>query len=127
MVAHGTTMTPTKKTFKDTTRDYIISWTSSSPVDRWWRQKYHIAFNSPEHRAVSFEDQLFEYLEDEMYYEVEQKLAEKVVDGKKIIKKKGYIPGKSIIASSGTYNEVAEEIGGTHEDVMATLDRLYSK
>lgn len=45
----------------------IISWNNRFPVDKYWRQKHNIAFNSPAHREISFLDQLFEYYEEKIF------------------------------------------------------------
>jgi ribulose bisphosphate carboxylase small subunit len=46
---------------------YITDWNIDYPIDRWWREKYHIAFNSQQHRSVSFIDQLLDYEEDKLF------------------------------------------------------------
>lgn len=48
-------------------KDFINNWNYKYPVDYWWRRKHKIAFNSSEHRACNFWDQLFEYYEDILY------------------------------------------------------------
>jgi len=53
-------------------RDYVIEWDSRFPIDRWWRKKYNIAFNSPRHRESSFLDQLIEFEEDKLFKELEE-------------------------------------------------------
>ena len=47
--------------------DFVYHWNTSNPIDRWWRNKHKIAFNSPEHRVVSFIDMRFEYEEDLLF------------------------------------------------------------
>ena len=37
------------------------------PLDRWWRQKHGVAFNSEKHRNVSQIDIFFEFWEDKLY------------------------------------------------------------
>jgi alanine dehydrogenase len=44
----------------------IYEWNNTCPVDRWWRKKHGIAFASPAHRASSFIEMYFEYLEDKV-------------------------------------------------------------
>ena len=48
-------------------KEEVYLWNKRFPVDRWWRQKHDVPFNSPTHRESNFLDQLFEYFEDEMY------------------------------------------------------------
>jgi hypothetical protein len=50
-------------------RKEIIKWNNKFPVDRWWRQKHKIAFNSKAHQEISFLDQLFEYQEEKIFEE----------------------------------------------------------
>ena len=48
-------------------KDFILNWNYKFPMDRWWREKHGIAFNSPEHRISSFIDQFYEFEEDRLY------------------------------------------------------------
>ena len=43
--------------------DFSLNWNLTYPVDRWWREKHQVAFNSPAHRVVSFWDMRFEFEE----------------------------------------------------------------
>lgn len=56
---------------KNSVRDKVIEWNLNFPIDRWWRKKYNVAFNSSKHREISFLDQLFEYEEDKLFNELE--------------------------------------------------------
>ncbi len=47
--------------------NFVLNWNYRYPVDRWWREKHKVAFNSPAHRISNFWNQLFEYKEDVMY------------------------------------------------------------
>jgi len=47
--------------------NFVYKWNIENPIDRWYRQKYGIRFNSPEHRVLSFIDMLFEWKEDQLY------------------------------------------------------------
>lgn len=44
--------------------EFVYQWSLAFPIDRYWRNKHKIAFNSPIHREVSFFDMRFEYEED---------------------------------------------------------------
>lgn len=44
--------------------DFVRLWNISLPIDKWYRNKYNLRFNSEEHRSLSFEDILFEFRED---------------------------------------------------------------
>lgn len=48
-------------------KDFILKWNLNYPVDKWWRDKYKIAFNSESHRVVSFVDMAIEYEEDQLF------------------------------------------------------------
>lgn len=48
-------------------RDFVLEWNETFPIDHWWREKYGIPFNSPQHREVSFIDMRFEWEEDRLY------------------------------------------------------------
>lgn len=56
----------------DSLKKEIIKWNNLYPIDRWWRQKHNVAFNSPEHREISFLDQLFEFKEEQLFEKHEQ-------------------------------------------------------
>jgi hypothetical protein len=56
----------------DSIKKEIIVWNNRFPIDRWYRQKHNIAFNSSIHRESNFLDQLFEYREDELFEEHQQ-------------------------------------------------------
>lgn len=53
----------------DNIRRFILDWNNRFPVDKWWRDKHEIAFNSTAHRESNFLDQLIEFEEDKMYRE----------------------------------------------------------
>lgn len=56
----------------DDVRNYVVAWSIRFPVDRWWRKKHGVAFNSLEHRESSFLDQLIEFEEDKLFYELSE-------------------------------------------------------
>ena len=47
--------------------EFVLKWNIAYPVDRWYREKHKIAFNSLEHRVVSFSDMRFEFEESIMF------------------------------------------------------------
>lgn len=53
-------------TFEKELRQFIIDWNRLYPIDYVWRKKYNVAFNSPEHRSMSFIDMLIDFEEQEM-------------------------------------------------------------
>jgi hypothetical protein len=47
--------------------EFIYRWNINNPMDRWYREKHGICFNSPEHRIVSLIDICYEFIEDNLY------------------------------------------------------------
>lgn len=60
---------PSKQPLKHDLEEFILRWNAMYPIDRWWREKHKVAFNSPEHRVVSFLDMYIEWREDKIYNE----------------------------------------------------------
>lgn len=50
--------------------DFVFQWNIDNPIDRWYREKYGIKFNSPDHRVINLIDVAFEFKEDTFYNEV---------------------------------------------------------
>jgi hypothetical protein len=71
--------------YKDV-KSFIINWNNRFPVDRWWRVKHGIAFNSTEHQEFCFIDMYVEFLEDRMFDEIANKNSGKTDEEK-------YVPG----------------------------------
>jgi hypothetical protein len=71
---------------KNNIRQEVIAWNNRFPLDRWWRNKHKISFQSPAHRESTFFGQCFEYYEDLMikeYRENAKKEAENSGEEKK--------------------------------------------
>lgn len=49
-------------------RELVKKWNSLFPLDRWYREKYNIPFNSEKHRQLSMIDMFFEYYEWYLYH-----------------------------------------------------------
>jgi hypothetical protein len=47
-------------------KKFIVNWNKNFPIDYLWRQKYGVAFGSPEHRQMSFLDMMFDFEEERM-------------------------------------------------------------
>jgi hypothetical protein len=58
---------PNKQPLENDIDSFIYKWNAMYPMDRWWRERHKIAFNSPEHRVVSFLDIYTEWQEDRLY------------------------------------------------------------
>jgi hypothetical protein len=66
--------------------DFLLNWNQKFPLDRWYRKKYNISFNSIQHRSVSYIDIFYEWLEDELvqhYTNKAEKENEKISQYKK--------------------------------------------
>jgi len=87
-------------------RRFIFSWDGRFPIDRWWRQKHNVPFNSPTHRESNFIDMYMEFLEDNI-----------------LIKNRGkeeYIPG--------TGNNFIKKVEVSQEDYLQKMaDFDYSQ
>lgn len=53
-----------ESTLNDALDNGVERWLKRFPIDLWWRRKYNVAYGSPQHRAMSFFDQLQEYREE---------------------------------------------------------------
>lgn len=66
-------------------RDVVVRWNNKFPLDNWYRKKYNIAFNSPQHRETSQIDVFFEWEENKMYEQIKANVlnpVEEIVEGK---------------------------------------------
>lgn len=55
---------------KENIEKFIVNWNATFPIDRWYRKKYNIKFNSKEHRELDLMDMYFEYMEEVTMYEI---------------------------------------------------------
>lgn len=44
-------------------KELVENWNKQIPIDKWYRRKYNIAFNSQIHRQVNLIDMFFEFWE----------------------------------------------------------------
>ncbi len=68
-----------------TLRKLVLSWNNSWKYDLWYRRKYNIRFNSPEHRETNQLDIAREYLEYRLE-EREKRRWDKRLDDEKFMK-----------------------------------------
>lgn len=63
----------------DNLKEFIIKWNIKFPIDRWFREKYKIPFNSSTHRQLCLIDIYAEYMEYYLfnYMPYKRKLEEK--------------------------------------------------
>lgn len=50
-------------------KDFIYKWNKNFPFDYFWRKKYNIAFNSPQHREMNLIDIKIDILEEKIIKE----------------------------------------------------------
>jgi hypothetical protein len=76
-------------------RKFIIEWNNLYPIDKWWRNKYNIPFNSEKHLSANQLDIFMEYMENKIYKEYEDSV---ISDMKKIsrFEKEGWISESDI-------------------------------
>lgn len=48
-------------------REFIIRWNNENPLDKQYREKYNIPFNSRQHRELNQFDIFLEYVEDKLF------------------------------------------------------------
>lgn len=87
----------------------VLEWNQKFPIDRWWREKHNIPYNSTAHREVSFLDQLFEYYEDSLYNEYKNS------------KEEEYEPNKGDFINIGKLDEKSQ-IELANEEFQRFLD-----
>lgn len=80
--------------------NFIKRWNIENPVDRYYRIKHNIRFNSPEHRALSLIDITVELYEDSLF---------------QIKEREAYEPGK------GEFLKVQKVELPTDEELMKTF------
>lgn len=67
---------------KNYIKDFVYKWNTTYPIDRWWRLKHKVAFNSPEHRVMSFIDMKIEWEEDCIFESLYKESEYKINQGK---------------------------------------------
>jgi hypothetical protein len=53
-------------------RKFALDWNTKYPIDRYWRKKHKVAFNSELHRQTSLLDMRIEFEEDGLFKEAER-------------------------------------------------------
>lgn len=57
-------------------KDEIYKWNSLYPLDKWWRDKYKISYNSDEHRNSCLLDIAQEYQEQKIFNKMYEDFSE---------------------------------------------------
>lgn len=79
---------------------FIYKWNNDYPIDRWWREKHKVSFNSPAHRVVSFLDMYIEWTEDQIFDKVRTNT----------IKNHNYTPGDWLTEKEISQVDINKEI-----------------
>lgn len=58
-------------------RDFVIQWNNKYPLDRWFREKYKLRFNSQEHRGTNLVDVYFQFVEERIFEDIRKESREK--------------------------------------------------
>lgn len=74
----------------DSFKSFIIKWNNKFPLDRWYREKYKLPFNSIEHCESNPIDIYFEYLEEVVWKEHEKSIIDRYVKEERY-KKDGWL------------------------------------
>lgn len=96
----------------DELKDFILNWNIDFPIDRWWRKRHGVIFNSSVHREVSFIDMFLEFIEESLY--------EEVLEKRKNIEEDPYAPGEGNFLFE---REVSQELTDEEFDKV-DLDNL---
>lgn len=72
---------PMQPTLEDIKR-FVQWWNVTYPLDRWWRKKHRVAFNSSQHRSMSFIDMKLEFEEDLLYRQIKEEKGSVYVPGR---------------------------------------------
>jgi len=65
---------------------FIVRWNNDHPLDRRFREKYKLSFNSPQHRETNQFDILLEYIESSLIAEYEAEI-NKAIEKEKLYQK----------------------------------------
>lgn len=74
--------------------EYVDNWNRLFPIDKWYRKKFKIPFNSIQHRNISIIDMYFEYIENYKYDYKIKKIKELDERKEKLNNMSPYIKGK---------------------------------
>ena len=59
---------------KQSAKDFIVKWNYLFPADKWWREKYNVPLFSEQHLSHSQIDIALEYLEEQFYSQLQDKV-----------------------------------------------------
>jgi hypothetical protein len=97
-------------------KSFVERWNIDYSLDRWWRKKYRMPFNSEKHRASCFIDMQFEFEEDKLFKELYSNLRD--FDNRYIPCEKDFMSGKKKIFKE------SKEDGKSESDFIADNEFL---
>lgn len=86
----------------ESVKNFVLEWNTKFPIDRWWREKHAVAFNSAQHREVSIIDMRVEWEEDQLYNKIR-------LDGDYIINSGDIFKKKEIVGDEENLKQFLEE------------------
>jgi hypothetical protein len=76
-------------------KQFVLLWNNRYPLDRWFRKRYSVTFNSQEHRKSNLLDVYFEFLEESVFEKSNKNLSiQKQKEDK--YKKNGWLQERSV-------------------------------
>lgn len=93
-----------KITTIDDVKGFVYNWNLRYPIDRWWREKHNIPFNSQDHRVSNFIDQLIEREEDLLFQTIIEEEIQKTKED--YVEEEKYKPGTGNFLSKREVSEV---------------------
>lgn len=70
-------------------QEFVINWNNQIPIDRWYRQKYNIPFNSITHKSTNIIDMFIDFYEYIKFLPKKKNEEENSYEEEKYIKGKG--------------------------------------
>lgn len=98
-------------------RDFIVKWNNLFILDRWYRKKYNIPFNSSQHRELSPLDIRFEF-EEELFFKAFNKKNELRTKALEEYKEDGKLFDKNAINKPMTQEEIDEAFDNIDLDAL---------
>lgn len=60
-----------KNSLKEEIDNFILTWNNKFPIDKWWREKYKVAFGSQQHKDMNFILMFIDYEEEKVFKKIE--------------------------------------------------------
>lgn len=89
--------------------ELVEIWNKKIPIDRWYREKYNIPFNSSAHRQVCLADMFYEFYESQRYNRIIKDKENNKIEEDIYIKGKGNFM-KSVSYTQADIDKIFEEL-----------------